>query len=284
MTQQEQERRAIEKAATIHANEYWGENYMTECKNYNMAGFKAGAEFALSELREPFTYTPEKINEIIPIQQDWSRDDILFEAGKRVGAKWMLSELRNNSNICPECGYLIHLQGNGIAERLCTCNHSEPSENVGQLACNNYEQDNTTAMNCIHCGKSKWVHGLKEEVKPPENIGQTNKDLAQKIVDIMNENSDINESDIMYLHSDAYYPVATEIAQLLPYSQSGENGVNVVSKEGAFEGQRFAEWAYTKGWNFRITQNIWARNKERKTTSELYTSPEFLAWLKQFEK
>ena len=26
-------------------------------------------------------------------------------------------------------------------------------------SCRFYEQDNTTAMNCKHCGKSKWMHG-----------------------------------------------------------------------------------------------------------------------------
>jgi uncharacterized coiled-coil protein SlyX len=26
-------------------------------------------------------------------------------------------------------------------------------------SCRFYEQDNTTAMNCKHCGKSKWLHG-----------------------------------------------------------------------------------------------------------------------------
>lgn len=25
--------------------------------------------------------------------------------------------------------------------------------------CRFYEQDNTTAMNCKYCGKSKWMHG-----------------------------------------------------------------------------------------------------------------------------
>ena len=25
-------------------------------------------------------------------------------------------------------------------------------------SCNFYEQDNTTAMNCKHCGKGKWLH------------------------------------------------------------------------------------------------------------------------------
>jgi hypothetical protein len=25
-------------------------------------------------------------------------------------------------------------------------------------SCRFYEQDNTTAMNCKHCGKSKWMH------------------------------------------------------------------------------------------------------------------------------
>jgi hypothetical protein len=26
-------------------------------------------------------------------------------------------------------------------------------------SCRFYEQDNTTAMNCKHCGKGKWMHG-----------------------------------------------------------------------------------------------------------------------------
>lgn len=26
-------------------------------------------------------------------------------------------------------------------------------------SCRFYEQDNTTSMNCKHCGKSKWMHG-----------------------------------------------------------------------------------------------------------------------------
>jgi len=26
-------------------------------------------------------------------------------------------------------------------------------------SCRFYEQDNTTAMNCKHCGRSKWIHG-----------------------------------------------------------------------------------------------------------------------------
>ena len=38
--------KTIEQAAREHANEYWGENYNTECKNYNEAGFTSGVEFA----------------------------------------------------------------------------------------------------------------------------------------------------------------------------------------------------------------------------------------------
>lgn len=39
----------------------------------------------------------------------------------------------------------------------------EVNENFVQPAvivnCRFCEQDNTTAMNCKHCGKSKWMHG-----------------------------------------------------------------------------------------------------------------------------
>ena len=42
----------IEEAARVHSNEYWGENYITECKNYNEAGFNAGVDFALKEVEQ----------------------------------------------------------------------------------------------------------------------------------------------------------------------------------------------------------------------------------------
>ena len=32
-------------------------------------------------------------------------------------------------------------------------------------SCNFYEQDNTTAMNCKHCGKGKWIHGGLNNLK-----------------------------------------------------------------------------------------------------------------------
>lgn len=41
----------IDEAAKDHSNKYWGENYITECKNYNEAGFNAGVQFTLNEIQ-----------------------------------------------------------------------------------------------------------------------------------------------------------------------------------------------------------------------------------------
>lgn len=49
----EELKQAVEKAAEEYANDIWGENYITECKNYNIQGFIAGAEFMFSMLSKP---------------------------------------------------------------------------------------------------------------------------------------------------------------------------------------------------------------------------------------
>jgi len=38
--------KTIEEAAREYADSIWGENYITECKNYHSDGFKSGVEFA----------------------------------------------------------------------------------------------------------------------------------------------------------------------------------------------------------------------------------------------
>ena len=68
----EQERQAVEKAANEHADEFWGENYITENKNYNVAGFIAGAEFALTELRKPSENLVNDIDMILECESEKS--------------------------------------------------------------------------------------------------------------------------------------------------------------------------------------------------------------------
>ena len=96
------------------------------------------------------------------------------------GAEFALSELRKPSNICPDCGYPKTTQGNGIAERICTC-------------------------------------------EPSESIGQTDEKLIQKVEEILRTEFRLIPGQY------GYNECAIEIAKLLPYSPSGENGVNVKS-------------------------------------------------------
>jgi len=41
----------VEEAARIYADEVWGKNYITECKNYHTDGFKQGTSFAEQKLQ-----------------------------------------------------------------------------------------------------------------------------------------------------------------------------------------------------------------------------------------
>jgi hypothetical protein len=59
----------------------------------------------------------------------------------------------------------------------------------------------------------------------------------------------------------------------------------------AEKGQRFAEWTQLRFWHFNTKYIKWFQIRDSefmvsdlKTTSELYNSPEFLEWYKQFEK
>lgn len=46
-----------------------------------------------------------------------------FKEGFKQGAEFALSELHKPSEptFCPDCGYMVRLSGNGVAEQLCTC-------------------------------------------------------------------------------------------------------------------------------------------------------------------
>jgi hypothetical protein len=58
-----------------------------------------------------------------------------------------------------ECGRNFQLTGENNFQELI----EELNQALSQLPvignCRFYEQDNTTAMNCKHCGKGKWMHG-----------------------------------------------------------------------------------------------------------------------------
>lgn len=62
--------------------------------------------------------------------------------------------------------------------------------------------------------------------EPSEPIGQTDEEMVQKLLNIMDENSDCDETDSLYLIGGQYESVAKEIAKLLSSSRSQENDVN----------------------------------------------------------
>lgn len=59
----------IDESAKKHSNGYWGENYITECKNYNEAGFNAGVEFTLNEIQPLMVEFAEWIS-----KNNWNSD------------------------------------------------------------------------------------------------------------------------------------------------------------------------------------------------------------------
>jgi hypothetical protein len=139
---------------------------------------------------------------------------------------------------------------------------SELSENSGQLECGNYEQDDTTAMNCKHCGRSKWLHSTNILYPLSNTSGQLTEKANQYALSVMptysleelsiisdaviygyglrvenigqpSEDAVNKVTDILLKnHYGAGFTIpdfratAFEITKLLPSSPSGENGVN----------------------------------------------------------
>jgi hypothetical protein len=175
----------------------------------------------------------------------------------------------------PEHGFIFKM-----LELAATLN--EPSENVGQLAGGNYEQDDTTAMNCKHCGRSKWLHSTNILYPLSNTSGQLVEIANQYALSVMptcslEELSIISDAVIYgyglrsenigqpneYLTEELrkilimngmegmenISNAIQEIAKLLPSSPSGENGVNVE----LLETLKMAQWVIGK---FRIKEDV----------------------------
>lgn len=133
-----------------------------------------------------------------------------------------------------------------------------------------------------------------EQSEPSENIGRTDEELVNEIDVIGKAKFDFGRNmfermwkkhsktayncDNMpfdYINTDcpAFYDMenefATEIAKLLPYSRSQENGV----KLPVFESEECNEWRYKNNWRFHA-DNMWHNEKtgERVTADTLYYS------------
>jgi hypothetical protein len=178
----------------------------------------------------------------------------------------------------------------------------KPSENVGQLACGNYEQDDTTAMNCKHCGRSKWLHSANVLYPPSNTSGQLAEIANQYALSVMPTHSlqelSIISDAVIYGHGLRSVNIGqlSEYATQFKASVSSEGVDNIASDflSGLQKGRelesekaiRFAEWLSITGWLYLQEYEAWSQGKkhlEYFTTYELYNSQEFEGYLKQFE-
>lgn len=73
-------------------------------------------------------------------------------------SKEWLDLIKQAADYNPAMTNLIEKYGEMLVQEYKDANKNIIISNI-MKNCKCYEQDNTTAMNCKHCGQSKWMHG-----------------------------------------------------------------------------------------------------------------------------